>query len=431
MVPNADRAASDGRADLIPQLTFPFHVQVIAQILGLAKTDWPASCSYPHCGSRLNRGTTSRMITVPGPAQPAAAGNQAAAAAAVHVTDLRKRYGDVVALAGVELTVWSGEFFTLLGPSGSGKTTLLRLIAGFERPDGGRIELGGSDVTRVPPYSRDVNTVFQDYALFPHMTVSQNIEYGLRVRHVRKAERREKVGQALDMVRLSGLGSRKPAQLSGGQRQRVALARAIVNEPEVLLLDEPLGALDLKLRQEMQLELQRVQREVGITFIYVTHDQEEALTMSDRIAVLSHGSIEQIGEPIEVYERPQTAFVAGFIGVSNLIEREGHRITVRPEKITLLEDGQPDPPGTHVESGQIQDVIYAGVLTRYVVDLDAGGELVVSQQNAEAPVLRHHARTTDGRLARGGRVRLAWRPEQAFTIPQGPDQGPSAGEEQQ
>ena len=310
------------------------------------------------------------MITVPGPVQPAAAGDPGAAAAAVHVAGLKKRYGDVVALGGVEVTIAAGEFFTLLGPSGSGKTTLLRLIAGFERPDAGRIELAGSDVTGVPPYFRDVNTVFQDYALFPHMTVAQNIEYGLRVRHVPKAQRRERVGRALEMVRLPGLGSRKPAQLSGGQRQRVALARAIINEPQVLLLDEPLGALDLKLRQEMQLELLRVQREVSITFVYVTHDQEEALTMSDRIAVLNQGRIEQIGTPVQVYERPRTDFVAGFIDVSNLIERDGRRITVRPEKITLLEDGQPDPPGTHAESGQIQDVIYAGVLTRYVVQLD-------------------------------------------------------------
>ena len=345
-------------------------------------------------------------MTVPGPAQPAAAGDTGTA---IHVSGLRKRYGDVAALAGVDLVVRAGEFFTLLGPSGSGKTTLLRLIAGFERPDAGRIELGGQDVTQVPPYARNVNTVFQDYALFPHMTVAQNIEYGLRVRRVPKAERREKVGQALEMVRLPGLGSRKPAQLSGGQRQRVALARAIVNEPEVLLLDEPLGALDLKLRQEMQLELQRVQRQVGITFVYVTHDQEEALTMSDRIAVLSGGRIDQIGAPAEVYERPQTAFVAGFIGVSNLIKRDGRTITVRPEKITLLEDGQPDPPGTHVESGQIQDVIYAGVLTRYVVDLDGGGELVVTRQNTEVPAPG----------AAGTPVRIAWRPEQAFTIPSG------------
>ena len=233
------------------------------------------------------------------------------------------------------------------------------------------------------------------------MTVAQNIEYGLRVRHVPKAERREKTGRALEMVRLPGLGGRKPAQLSGGQRQRVALARAIVNEPEVLLLDEPLGALDLKLRQEMQLELQRVQRQVGITFVYVTHDQEEALTMSDRIAVLSQGRIEQIGGPAEVYERPRTAFVAGFIGVSNLIERDGHTITVRPEKITLLEDGQPDPPGTHVESGQIQDVIYAGVLTRYVVTWTAAANWWSARQNTEAPGPAHRQHPGAHRLAAG------------------------------
>jgi putative spermidine/putrescine transport system ATP-binding protein len=350
------------------------------------------------------------MIAVPSSAQPAAT---AAAQAAVRLAGLLKRYGDVPAVAGVDLVIEPGEFFTLLGPSGSGKTTLLRLIAGFERPDSGGIELGGRDVTRVPPYARNVNTVFQDYALFPHMTVAQNIEYGLRVRRVAKAERRDKVAQALETVRLPGLGSRKPAQLSGGQRQRVALARAIVNQPEVLLLDEPLGALDLKLRQELQLELLRVQREAGITFIYVTHDQEEALTMSDRIAVLNHGSIEQIGTPIEVYERPRTEFVAGFIGVSNLIERDGQRITVRPEKITLLDDGQPDPPQMRVEPGRIRDVVYAGVLTRYIVDLDAGGELVVSRQNTQAPALSADAR--------GRGVRIAWRADQAFTI--GPSQG--------
>ena len=387
------------------------------------------------------------MITVPGPAQPAASGDRAAASAAVHVAGLRKRYGDVVALTDTDLTVRSGEFFTLLGPSGSGKTTLLRLIAGFERPDGGRVELGGRDVTRVPPYARDVNTVFQDYALFPHMTVAENIGYGLQVRHVPRAARRERVARALEMVRLPGLGKRKPSQLSGGQRQRVALARAIVNEPQVLLLDEPLGALDLKLRQEMQLELLRVQREVGITFVYVTHDQEEALTMSDRIAVLNHGRIEQIGTPIEVYERPRTAFVAGFIGVSNLIERDGRRVTVRPEKITLLADGQPDPPGAHVEAGRVRDVIYAGVLTRYVVELEAGGVLVVSRQNAEAPALpvdgpgdgsgpgpgSGSGSSGDDKggagVGRGDRVRIAWRPDQAFTIPQqDPGQPPGQGE---
>jgi putative spermidine/putrescine transport system ATP-binding protein len=332
------------------------------------------------------------------------------ASAAVSVTGLRKRYGDVTAVDGVELTVGTGEFFTLLGPSGSGKTSLLRLIAGFERPDAGRIELGGRDVTGMPPYARNVNTVFQDYALFPHMTVAQNIEYGLRVRRVDRLQRRERAGRALEMVRLSGLGERKPAQLSGGQRQRVALARAIVNEPDVLLLDEPLGALDLKLRQEMQLELLRVQREVGITFIYVTHDQEEALTMSDRIAVLNQGQIEQVGAPIEVYERPRTGFVAGFIGVSNLIERDGSLITVRPEKITLLDDGQPEPAGSHAESGVIREVSYAGVLTRYIVDLDSGGELVVARQNTQAPAQSHEGR--------GRRVRIAWQPDQAATIPQ-------------
>ena len=373
------------------------------------------------------------MIMVPGSAQPAAKGDQAAAAAAIHVTGLRKRFGDVEALAETELTVRSGEFFTLLGPSGSGKTTLLRLIAGFERPDGGRIELGGRDVTRVPPYARDVNTVFQDYALFPHMTVAQNVEYGLRVRHVPKAERRERVGKALDMVRLAGLGARKPAQLSGGQRQRVALARAIINEPQVLLLDEPLGALDLKLRLAMQLELLRIQREVGITFIYVTHDQEEALTMSDRIAVLNHGRIEQIGSPVEVYERPRTAFVAGFIGVSNLVERDGRQVTVRPEKLILLEDGQPDPAGVHVERARVKDVIYAGILTRYVVELDNGGELVVSRQNTEAPVLPGDG-DGDGAaghgIVPGARVRVSWHAEQAFIIPQdGAGQDPGQGED--
>src|SRR5580698_7153151 len=264
---------------------------------------------------------------------------------AVRLVALRKSFGSLAAVAGVDLEIGEGEFFTMLGPSGSGKTTLLRLIAGFERPDAGTVELGGADVTRQPPYARNVNTVFQDYALFPHMSVLQNVEYGLRVRRVARAERHRRAEAALEMVRLSGLGSRKPIQLSGGQRQRVALARAIVNQPDVLLLDEPLGALDLKLRQEMQLELKRIQREVGITFVFVTHDQEEALTMSDRLVVVNHGVIEQLGTPIEVYEHPASAFVAGFIGVSNLLERDGRRFTIRPEKIRLL------PPAQAPEAG--------------------------------------------------------------------------------
>ena len=292
------------------------------------------------------------MVVSPSPIQPAADPRPDAEPAAIRVRGLRKNYGSVAALSGVDLTIGHGEFFTLLGPSGSGKTTLLRLIAGFERPDGGAVELGGRDISRVPPYSRDVNTVFQDYALFPHMTVAENVQYGLRVRRVAKAERRERAARALDMVQLGALGGRRPAQLSGGQRQRVALARAIVNRPQVLLLDEPLGALDFKLRQEMQIELQHVQREVSITFVYVTHDQEEALAMSDRIAVLSNGRIEQIGTPLEVYERPQTDFVAGFIGISNLIERDGRHMTIRPEKIRLLADGEEPPPGARVETGR-------------------------------------------------------------------------------
>jgi putative spermidine/putrescine transport system ATP-binding protein len=327
---------------------------------------------------------------------------------AVRLVSLRKRYGKVDAVAGVDLAVAEGEFFTLLGPSGSGKTSLLRLIAGFERPDSGRVELAGQDVTFRPPYARDVNTVFQDYALFPHMTVADNIEYGLRVKRVPKAKRRERVEQVLATVRLSGHGDRKPLQLSGGQRQRVALARAIVNQPEVLLLDEPLGALDLKLRQEMQLELKRIQEQVGITFLYVTHDQEEALTMSDRVAILRDGRIEQVGTPVEVYERPSSDFVAGFIGVSNLIERDGRHVTVRPEKIRILDDAQRPEPGAHVERGVIQEVIYLGAVTRYVVDLEAAGQLVVVRQNLDS--------AEEALQARGRRVRLAWQPEQAFPI---------------
>ncbi len=329
-------------------------------------------------------------------------------AAALKLESVRKNYGHVVAVAGVDLTVQEGEFFTLLGPSGSGKTTLLRMIAGFERPDSGRIELGGRDVTSLPPYMRQTNTVFQDYALFPHMTVGENVGYGLRIKGVGRAERRKKVERALRMVRLSGLEGRRPNQLSGGQRQRVALARAVVNEPEVLLLDEPLGALDLKLRQEMQIELKQIQKEVGITFIYVTHDQEEALTMSDRLAVMANGLIEQIGSPIEVYERPATEFVAGFIGISNLLTRDGVRFVVRPEKIRIVEEGEQAPPGMVVEAGKVEEVVYVGMSTRFVVRLDRGEQLVAVRQNMDAP----------GGAARyqDMPVRLAWTKDHTYVL---------------
>ena len=327
----------------------------------------------------------------------------------ISVRGLTKRYGDVVAVDGVDLDIAAGEFFTMLGPSGSGKTTTLRMIAGFEMPDEGTIELAGEDVSRLPPYDRPVNTVFQDYALFPHMSVQENVEYGLMVKKVRKGERHARAAAALEMVRLGSFGERKPAQLSGGQRQRVALARAIVNRPRVLLLDEPLGALDLKLRQEMQIELKAIQREVGITFVYVTHDQEEALTMSDRLAVFNQGRIEQIGPPAEVYEHPQSEFIAGFVGVSNVIERDGRRYTVRPEKINILLDGELPQAGSHVERGVVHDVQYVGPVTRYHVRLESGGELQVLAQNLEEG-------SSEVLEARGRTVSLEWRPEQESVI---------------
>ena len=328
----------------------------------------------------------------------------AAADIDIRIVGVRKRYGEVAAVDGVDLDVARGEFFTMLGPSGSGKTTTLRMIAGFERPDEGRIELGGTDVSRRPPFDRPVNTVFQDYALFPHMTVQQNVEYGLRVRKVAKSERRAKASEALARVRLEGYGARKPGQLSGGQRQRVALARAIVNTPRALLLDEPLGALDLKLRQELQIELKQLQQELGMTFVYVTHDQEEALTMSDRIAVFNDGRIEQVGSPAEMYEHPATTFVAGFIGTSNILERGGRTFTVRPEKIRLLpfEAGEGEP-------GTVHATAYLGPSTKFVVTLDEGGELTVVQQNLET-------RSEDIDRMEGRRVRLQWRPDVEFAI---------------
>ncbi|HEV2028512.1 MAG TPA: ABC transporter ATP-binding protein [Candidatus Dormibacteraeota bacterium] len=329
-------------------------------------------------------------------------------APALRLQGIRKNYGQVVAVAGVDLVIDEGEFFTLLGPSGSGKTTLLRMIAGFERPDSGRIELGGRDITSLPPHLRDTNTVFQDYALFPHMTVAQNIGYGLRIKGTAKADRLRRVDRALQMVRLTGLGQRRPNQLSGGQRQRVALARAVINEPEVLLLDEPLGALDLKLRQEMQIELKQIQKEVGITFIYVTHDQEEALTMSDRIAVMSNGSIEQIGSPVDVYERPATEFVAGFIGISNVLLRDGVRFVVRPEKIRMLAASEQPEPGMQVEPGTVEEVVYVGMSTRYLVRLDRGEHLVAVRQNMDA--------AGDAQELQGRPVRLAWTADHTYVL---------------
>jgi len=328
-----------------------------------------------------------------------------AAGVAVRLLGIRRTFGEVVAIDDLDLDIAEGEFFTMLGPSGSGKTTTLRVIAGFEQPERGHVELAGADVTRVPPSERDVNTVFQDYALFPHMTVQENVEYGLRVKGVSRRVRRVKAQEVLDRVRLPNLGSRKPVQLSGGQRQRVALARAIVNSPSVLLLDEPLGALDLKLRQEMQVFLKALQRDLGITFVYVTHDQEEALTMSDRMAVFNEGRVEQIGSPADVYEHPQTEFVAGFVGVSNVLERDGKRITIRPEKIHLEDDD-----GSGGETGVVKEAVYVGMVTRYIVELDSGGELVIVRQNLETS--SEHVLE-----ARGKRVRLEWKPEHTYEIP--------------
>jgi putative spermidine/putrescine transport system ATP-binding protein len=351
----------------------------------------------PAAGSE---GTTSAATSVP---------------ADIRLSGIRKAYGDVVAVDSIDLEIARGEFFTMLGPSGSGKTTTLRMIAGFELPDAGTIELAGRDVGDLPPYDREVNTVFQDYALFPHMTVAENVEYGLKVKRVGKEDRGRRRDEALEMVRLTGYGDRKPAELSGGQRQRVALARSIVNRPRVLLLDEPLGALDLKLREQMQVELKQIQGDVGITFVYVTHDQEEALTMSDRIAVFNEGRIEQVGTPAEVYEEPSNRFVSGFVGVSNVLERRGRDFTVRPEKVRLLEPGDPSD-GLETEKGRVRDVAYAGMITRYLVVLDAGGELQVVRQNLET--------SSAQALEQVGReVVVGWRPEHTIAVSSATERG--------
>jgi putative spermidine/putrescine transport system ATP-binding protein len=327
---------------------------------------------------------------------------------AVSFRNVARHYGAVKAVDDVSFEIKDGEFFAMLGPSGSGKTTCLRLIAGFEQPTSGAVAIHGQDVTGIPPYDRDVNTVFQDYALFPHMTVLENVAYGLMIRKVAKAERHQRAEEMLSMVALPGFGGRKPLQLSGGQRQRVALARALVNRPSVLLLDEPLGALDLKLREQMQVELKAIQRRVGITFIYVTHDQGEALSMSDRVAVFNHGRIEQTASPAELYERPKTAFVAGFVGISNLIDGalaerligSTQPVSVRPEKIHLEAGGVAPPADAQTVTGTISSILYLGANTRYLVALDGGGELTVLLQNRDAhfePV-------------QGDAVRLWWEP---------------------
>lgn len=328
---------------------------------------------------------------------------------AIRFENVSRFFGDVKAVDSANLEIGDGEFFSMLGPSGSGKTTCLRMIAGFDRPTGGSIFLYGEDVSNLPPYERNVNTVFQDYALFPHMTIEDNIAYGLMIRGIPKQERYKQVEEMLELVRLPRYGRRKPSQLSGGQRQRVALARALINHPKVLLLDEPLGALDLKLRQQMQVELKSIQKSVGITFIFVTHDQEEALTMSDRIAVFNEGRIEQVGSPSDVYERPASPFVAGFVGTSNLVSGEvAKRITgsekmfsVRPEKIHLgVTNGNVEKDMVSV-NGMIRDVVYLGLFTRYLVEIDGGGELVVVEQNLKTTSM-------DVLTAKGQKVCLSW-----------------------
>ena len=350
------------------------------------------------------------------PAQPEAAVTPIAGEGAVRLDGVTKRFGDVLAVDDVTLDVAGGEFFALLGPSGSGKTTCLRMLAGFERPTSGRIRLGNRDVTDLAPFDRDVNTVFQDYALFPHMTVEQNVAYPLMVRKVARQQRRDRVHEVLATVRLEGYGARKPSQLSGGQRQRVALARALVGWPRVLLLDEPLGALDRKLREQMQIELKALQREIGITFLFVTHDQDEALTMSDRIAVFNQGRIEQVGTPAEIYDRPATAFVADFIGTSNLVEGEQAKclfgdsaaVSLRPERIRVSTTESDVKPDEQMADGRLVDVVYAGATSRRVVALDAGPVFVVVEPADSA--------TSVDTARRGERVRLVWRRDSVFRL---------------
>lgn len=328
---------------------------------------------------------------------------------AIRFDKVSRYFGEVKAVDQVDLEIMDGEFFSMLGPSGSGKTTCLRMIAGFDRPTSGQIHLYGKDVSNLPPYERDVNTVFQDYALFPHMNVGANIAYGLMVKKVARAERAKRVDEMLELVQLSGFAGRKPSQLSGGQRQRVALARALINHPKVLLLDEPLGALDLKLRQQMQIELKAIQQRVGITFIFVTHDQEEAITMSDRIAVFNQGKIEQVGSPSDIYERPASSFVAGFVGTSNLVSGEiakrttgsAQTFSIRPEKIHLSSVNDKSAGDMISLDGVVRDVVYLGLYTRYLVEIEGGADLVVVEQNLRTTSM-------DVLSVKGQKVSLSW-----------------------
>jgi spermidine/putrescine transport system ATP-binding protein len=371
---------------------------------------------------------------------PAPETKSTAPEADIHLEDVTKRFGDAVAVDQLTLSIERGRFYAMLGPSGCGKTTTLRMIGGFEDPTEGRVYLGGDEVTDHPPYKRDVNTVFQSYALFPHLSVERNVAFGLERKRTSKAEVRTRVGEALEMVQLAGYEKRKPSQLSGGQQQRVALARALVNRPRALLLDEPLGALDLRLRKQLQIELKRIQQEVGITFVHVTHDQEEAMSMADTIAVMNEGKIEQAGSATDLYERPQTEFVANFLGISNLIEArvlttsgslcevETHdgahlhvpadrvgphgstavKAGVRPEKITLVPTGAAAPEGANVLRGTVIVASFLGVSIQYLVRTAGGEELTVIAQNTDG--------SEPDAFAVGREVQLAWDPRHTFVV---------------
>ena len=345
--------------------------------------------------------------------QASSATDSAPAPGAVRLSGVSKKFGDFTAVESLNLDVKPGEFLSMLGPSGSGKTTVLRMIAGFENVTRGSIHLSGLDVTQVPPHARQVNTVFQDYALFPHLTIAENVGYGLRVAGVGRAERATQVGVALEQVRLSAVADRLPHQLSGGQRQRIALARALILRPQVLLLDEPLGALDKQLREEMQIELKQIQREVGITFIFVTHDQEEALTLSDRVAVFNNGHVEQVGTAREVYEFPATEFVAKFLGLSNLIPAElspdGVQSSVRPERVRLLTAETAASAGAVSLVGTVSETVYTGPTTRFLVDTESGVRMIAERANDHHP-------SAESAFARGDRVRVEWTTDHASRI---------------